>query len=337
MLRALLLVCLFCCGCHASGGVFTNPVIANEDTPDPGVAFDVVSGRYWAGTTTGDDPTGSYRLHSSADLGTWRDEGFIFPAGQRPAWIESDCWAPELHMIGGRWVAVFVGRAASSGLLSIGVATTAVGATPAGPWTDSGAPLIMDSGANAQGQIDPTIFVGDGAGPLLVFKEDGNFDGRPTPFHYARLAANGTALAPGEASAWKGRSLLEATLPWEGALVEAPWITSFNGSYFLFYSGNGFGSDYAVGVARAESLLGPYVKHGEPICAQNAIFNNPGHCSVVDTGNGVFAMVYHAYLGADRSARHMMLDAIQWSWTEAEGLWPFVAGGSPSSGGFLPP
>ena len=324
----------------AAAGTYVNPVIGDEDTPDPGVAFDASSARWWAATTTGDGAD-LYRLHSSADLGAWRDEGFIFPAAARPAWIVSDAWAPELHLIAGRWVAVYVGRTAA-GLLSVGVGWS-TSASPAGPWVDSGAPLVTDSGAGAQGQIDPTIAIGDDGVPVLVFKEDGNFDNRPTPFHYARLAANGTALAPGEAGRWKATSLLDHTLPWEGALVEAPWLvrgpaaggggpTNFS-AWYLFYSGNGFGSDYAVGVARSDALLGPYVKHGDPILPANSVFNNPGHCSVVAVGGGDTAMVYHAYVGADRSARHMMLDAVTW---DAATGWPTVAGTAPGAGGFLP-
>ena len=355
------------CASLAAAGVFLNPVIADLDTPDPGVAFDTSTQRWWAATTTGGGPD-YYALHSSADLGAWRSEGFIFPRGgaqPQPSWIATDCWAPELHFVAGRWLAVYVGRAAATGLLSIGVGWSTT-ASPAGPWVDSGAPLITDSGADAQGQIDPTLVVdGDGGGPLLVFKEDGNFDGKATPFHYARLVANGTALVPGQN--WKATSLLDHTLPWEGALVEAPWLVRGPGgggafaAWYLFYSGNGFGSDYAVGVARSDALLGPYEKHGDAIVVANAVFNNvsaheranahaphraltfasphlvppaqPGHCSVVPVGGGDTAIVYHAYLGADRSARHMMLDAVQWNATSG---WPMVAGGAPSGGGFLP-
>ena len=241
-MAARLLAAPLLCASLASAGVFLNPTIADADTPDPGVAFDAATQRWWAATTTGGGPD-MYALHSSADLGTWRAEGFMYPksGGAQPAWISTDCWAPELHFLAGRWLAVYVGRAASSGLLSIGVGWSTT-ASPAGPWVDSGAPLVMDSGADAQGQIDPTLVVDDGAGgaPLLVFKEDGNFDGKATPFHYARLVANGTALAPGESQRWKSTSLLDHTLPWEGALIEAPWLVrgpsgaAFS-SWYLFY------------------------------------------------------------------------------------------------------
>lgn len=252
----------------------------------------------------------------------------------------SDAWAPELHRVAGRWLAVYVGRtsAAQGGLLSVGVGWSSSD-SPLGPWVDSGAPLVTDAGPGAQGQIDPTLIMDDdGVTPVLVFKEDGNYDGKPTPFHYARLVPNGTALAPGEAAKWKATSLLDHTLPWEGALIEAPWLVrgpaggNFS-AWYLFYSGNGYSSLYAVGVARSDSLLGPYVKHGAPILAQSAAFSNPGHCSVVPVGGGDMAMVYHVYFAGDNSARHMAVDALQWN---ASSGWPFVAGGMPSAGGFLP-
>ena len=178
---------------------------------------------------------------------------------------------------------------------------------------------------------------------MLIFKEDGNFDNKPTPFHYALLEPNGTSLAPQSRNGqWKATALLEATLPWEGPLIEAPWVILRNATYFLFYSGNGFGNDYAVGVARSSALLGPYEKRGAPILAQANTsvgappFEAPGHCSVVPVGgagSSDLAIVYHAWLGNDRSARHMMLDALQW---DAASGWPYVAGGVPGAGGFLP-
>ena len=140
----------------ARAATYTNPVIAASDTPDPGVAWDAASSRWFAATTTGNAPS-CFSLHSSATLGDdWVDEGHLFAAP--PAWMRQDapsCWAPELHLVDGRWVAVFVGRTADTGLLSVGVAWSTT-ASPRGPWVDSGAPLVTDSGADAQGQIDPT-------------------------------------------------------------------------------------------------------------------------------------------------------------------------------------
>lgn len=54
MPRSLLPAAVLLLGGLASAATFLNPVIATEDTPDPGVAFDPKSGRWFAVTTTGD-------------------------------------------------------------------------------------------------------------------------------------------------------------------------------------------------------------------------------------------------------------------------------------------
>ncbi len=42
--------------------------------------------------------------------------------------------------------------------------------------------------------------------------------------------------------------LITNTLSWEGPLVEAPWLIHVNGTYYLFYSANGYagGKCYCV-------------------------------------------------------------------------------------------
>ena len=45
--------------------------------------------------------------------------------------------------------------------------------------------------------------------------------------------------------------------PWEGLVVEAPFMWTHAGKYYLFYSGNGYTSpEYAVGYAVADSVTG---------------------------------------------------------------------------------
>jgi beta-xylosidase len=59
--------------------------------------------------------------------------------------------------------------------------------------------------------------------------------------------------------------LIENDAPWEGPLVEGPWVIKTNGYYYLFYSGNVYSTpNYAVGVARSTNFLGrlPRVRGG---------------------------------------------------------------------------
>ena len=51
--------------------------------------------------------------------------------------------------------------------------------------------------------------------------------------------------------------LFKNDLSWEGSIVEAPFLWKHNGRYYLFYSGNGYGSaEYAIGYAVADAVAG---------------------------------------------------------------------------------
>jgi len=270
--------------------------------------------------------------------------GLAFPPGGTPSWATDSFWAPELHNVQGAWVLVHTARN-THGQLCVGVATSRSG-MPDGPYEDAiGAPLLRDP--SGQGTIDATLFV-DVDGRLYVLaKTDGNADGRPTPIRVAELAAgsNATRFAPGESLAtFYASALITDDLPWEAGIVEAPWVVRFGVYYYLFYSGASYGGNgacsYAVGVARAPSIRGPFVKHGAPVLANATgvpAWQGPGHCSVVQARDGTWAMVYHAWPGHVRSyGRHMMLDTIDWM-PDASGVpWPVVNGGRGPSAQAMP-
>jgi hypothetical protein len=51
--------------------------------------------------------------------------------------------------------------------------------------------------------------------------------------------------------------LIHNDQPWEGPVVEAPFMWKHAGRYYLFYSGNGYKSpEYAVGYAVADHITG---------------------------------------------------------------------------------
>jgi beta-xylosidase len=158
----------------------------------------------------------------------------------------------------------------------------------------------------------------------LLWKEDGNAFGRPTPIWAQRLSADGIVLQ-GEPV-----ELFRNDAPWEGHLVEAPHVVRRGEWFYLFYSGNACcGEDcaYAVGVARARSLTGPWEKcPRNPILASNDAFRCPGHGAPVDDGQGRFWYLYHAYeTGRDAIyvGRQLCVDAVAW---DVDG-WPSINGG----------
>lgn len=109
---------------------------------------------------------------------------------------------------------------------------------------------------------------------------------------------------------------------------------------YMFYSGSStWGTTYAVGVARAETVHGPWEKRGAPIAhsragndSSNTTFVSPGHNSVahVAAQNATY-LVYHAnkwgHVGTD-CVRYMMVDRLVWG----EDGWPSLAtaDGAPS-------
>ncbi|RYE82794.1 MAG: glycosyl hydrolase, partial [Myxococcales bacterium] len=283
------------------GGLYQNPVIG-FDCPDPGVTRD---GDTYFMVCTGGDGGGIYVIRSSPDLVHWTNAGHVFPGWKGPAWATGDFWAPEIHKVGGHYVAYFSARH-QDGKLSVGAAS---GPTPTGPFTDLGQPLVHDGG---MGMIDVSAFTDGDGNPYLLWKADGNAVGKKTPMYGQRLSADGLSLVGERAT------LLTNDQGWEGPLVEAPWVTRRDGKYFMFYSGNAYyNGTYAVGVARSDNPLGPYTKKGAPILRSGASWVGPGHNSVVSGPHGEDFLVYHAWaaghVAGPGDGRLTLVDQIVWS------------------------
>lgn len=291
------------------GGLYANPVVP-VDCPDPGV---LRAGNEWVmACTSGGAP--AFPIRTSPDLVTWSDAGHIFPNGKTPAWASGDYWAPEIHKVGGQYVAYFTARVAGS-QLSIGAATAP---SPTGPFTDIGHPLVASP---SMGFIDATEFEASDGTKYLVWKEDGNAVSKATPIYGQRLAHDGLSLVGQRVT------LITNDRAWEGPLVEGPWVVERGGEFFLFYSGNFYASaSYALGVARASSPLGPYTKAGGPIVTSSGPWAGPGHGSVVAEPGGTTYFVYHAWEAGhvgNAPGRLVLVDRVDW---DGNG-WPFVPAG----------
>ena len=295
---------------YASCGVYANPVIP-EGCADPGVVRD---GNRWIVACTSGNAANAFPIRVSTDLVHWKSMGAILPSASKPAWAASDFWAPEIHRVGSGWVAYFTARG-SDGKLAIGAAT-APAAT--GPFTALAAPLVHDAN---MGLIDATELEDADGKKYLLWKEDGNAVGKPTPIHGQPLAADGLSLTGSPST------LITNDQTWEGAVVEGPWLVAHGGAYWLFYSGNSYANaTYAVGVARATSPLGPYTKAAAPIVTSAGPWVGPGHCSVVDGPAGETVMLYHAWasghVNGAGDARLMFVDRVAWGGNG----WPTVPG-----------
>jgi arabinan endo-1,5-alpha-L-arabinosidase len=97
-----------------------------------------------------------------------------------------------------------------------------------------------------------------------------------TPVFAQQLSENGSELVGSPTK------IIENDLAWEAHLVEGIWVTRQGRKYYLFYAGNDFSTDqYGIGVAVADSPLGPYQKMPRPFLQSTAAWWAPGHPSVV--------------------------------------------------------
>jgi GH43 family beta-xylosidase len=286
------------------GGLYQNPVTTN-DCADPGVIYDGT--QYVMACTSGNAPD-AFLLRTSPDLIHWEVRGSIFPAATKPAWAVSDFWAPEIHRVGNSFVAYYTARHVD-GRLSIGAATAP---SALGPYTDIGQPLLHDPGT---GLIDANHYEDPSGKHYLIWKEDGNAVGIQTPIHGQELSANGLEFVGAR------KTLITNDLPWEGPLVEGPWLIDNAGKYYLFYSANAYNTpSYAIGVARADSPLGPYTKAPQSILSGAGHWAGPGHGSVITTKKGETWHVYHSWIAGQVGGgpgRVALIDRIFW-----ENGWP---------------
>lgn len=299
---------------------YENPVITEPSpgAPDPTVLQD--GDTYYLYATTGGREE-AFSQYSSKDLVHWKSEGYMFRPEDKPDWISGDYWAPDVQKTDDGYVAYYTARD-QDGRLCIGVGTSD---SPTGPWADSGKPLIHDSRV---GMIDPNCFVDDDGNRYLYWKGDHN-DLRPqerTPIYVQELSGDGLELI-GER-----KEVLHNDLPWEADLVEGTCTVKHDDMYYMFYSGNAYWNDqYATGVARSHSPLGPFEKKGDPILRSGEHFEGPGHGTVAEGPDGQDYYLYHAWepgQTGDPHSRNVLLDKITWG---RDG-WPTIGDGTPSEG-----
>ena len=285
---------------------YANPVLTG-DYPDPSIIR--VGSDYWATATSSEWAPHFPILHSN-DLVNWQITGHVFE--RSPVWASGSFWAPEIAQNGGKFFVYYAARQAANNRLAVAVATAD---HPAGPYTDHGILIAQEAGS-----IDPVPFTDAKGVRWLLWKEDGNSRKLPTLIWRQRLRADGLALE-GEK-----QEILRNDSPWEGAVVEGPFVLRHGDYYYVFYSGGaccGQKSNYALGVARAKNMLGPWEKAPtNPILAGNAAWRSPGHGSIVVGPEGRYWLLYHAYDSQSFvfTGRELMLDEVVFD----EAGWPAI-------------
>jgi arabinan endo-1,5-alpha-L-arabinosidase len=265
----------------------------------------------------------------SEDLIEWEVLGEGMP--ERPAWSQDtwECaWAPHVVRQGSRYVMFFSAMPDDRTGMWLGVA---LADDPAGPFRDTGEPLVRTPGFAA---IDPMAFEDQPSGRWFLY-----WGGDRQPIRTQELAPDLTAFV----AASQPKAVLEPdpSMPYE-TVIEGAFLVLREGRYVLFYSGDRFGGEeprYAVMAARAETPDGPFERlrkgeRGRLVLSGNDRWLAPGHNSVITDGGGADWIVYHAIDPQNRwnpgvrfVRRPMLIDPIEW----VDG-WPVVnAGRGPSS------
>jgi len=256
--------------------------VYDTDFPDPMIVRD--DDRYVAVATNGNGS--NVQMATSTDLVEWQQGQDALP--KLPSWTSpGKVWAPEIAVHSRTRSVLYYTTVAPGGQRQcIGVA---VAEQPEGPYVDSTAKPLVCDGITLGGSIDPHPFVDSDRKRYLYWKNDGNAVGTDTYLWAQRLTENGTGLVG------RPTRLIKQDQPWEGSLIEAPFVVRHDSTYHLFYSANDYGSwSYAEGHATARAPTGPFVKDPEPVLSSNDVAAGPGGGAIVVDQNRVW-MAYHAW------------------------------------------
>ncbi len=283
---------------------FIQQQVIPGELPDPTVIE--VEGTYYAtGSSNAWGPY--YPIYESKDLKNWTFVDYVFR--EKPDWTINSFWAPELFYKDGTFYCYYTARR-KDGVSMIGVASTK---DIKQGFQDHG--VIIEWGEEA---ID--AFVNQqGEDLYITWKAYGLTKGKPITLLGSKLNEDGLSLE-GEAF----EVLVADANSWERGGIEGQAILERGGYLYMLYSGNaccGANCDYQVGVARAKTMEGPWVKYaGNPILVGNENWKCPGHGTAVQSGEDWYYL-YHAYpaQGFPNLGRSALLSQIAW---DEETGWP---------------
>jgi len=328
-----------------TAATYTNPVSKGfADTfADPAV----IKGKdgYWYAYGTsdplreGEGEEFSYiPISRSKDLVNWEYVGDAFDAPTDVSWAADDAslWAPDIRYMDGKYHLYYVVTQTTvtdePNDNAIGVATAP---TPAGPWTDSGAPVVGprrgESGdpGDFKWTFDPNEFTDEDGTRYLYYGS-----------YYGGIFV--TELTPDGKRAVGEPTMVAIDNRYEGA-----YVVKREGYYYLFGSSAnccaGPTTGYSAYVGRSESPTGPFLdKEGQSMTESRvggSIVITPngnkwigtGHNAVVTDLAGEDWFVYHAIDRGDPylnepfgiNERPMLFDRLDW----IDG-WPTVRGGA---------
>lgn len=320
-------------------GAYTNPVSKNfADTfADPSI-IKAKDGYWYSYGTTDPLREGEKKAHvipisRSKDLVNWEFVGDAFSDANRPSWADTDgsIWAPDIRYLDGKYYMYYVVTQTTvtpeRDDNAVGVATAP---TPAGPWKDSGAPVVGPRPGNGGflWTFDPNELT-DSAGKRYLYY--GSYNGG---IFVTELSGDGT------------RAVGDPTMVAIDNRYEGAYVVKREGYYYLFGSSAnccaGPTTGYSVYVGRSKSPKGPFLDKQGVSMTESRVGGSivvtpngnkwigPGHNAVVTDLSGEDYFVYHAIDRADPyldepfgiNERPMLIDRLDWI-----GGWPTVRGG----------
>ena len=298
---------------------FRNPVISSDgvDHGDPFVLkyLDCYYLYHTGHNFTADTPPRGISVYRSHDLVDWDFHGNALEPRGRDHWAQTDLWGPEVLYDEGTFYMYCAATplkgdgAGDDDGRRLGIARSE---SPLGPFEWDDEPFIDEW------SIDGHPFR-DEDGLLWLFYNIRNDRTR----HASGAVGSGNVvdrLVTPLRLAGEPIPVTFPTEPWEGTRAgdwfwnEGAWVLKRRGRYYQMFSGGSFTDDtYAIGIAEAESPLGPWKKHPRnPIFKGGAKILGPGHHSVVHGPDGAtLYAVYHGYVPGD-PGRKIHIDRIWW-------------------------
>ena len=275
--------------------VAANPVM---DGADPHAQ--VIGNDFWLYPTEAHSRTPVFAAYRSADLRTWKRTGNVLDLDQVP-WVKADgapwhgAWAPAIAERKGKFYFYYSVGPQNPTPSRIGVA---VGASPAGPFTDSGKPLL--TGGDGFEAIDPMVFV---EGDKAWFYTGGSAGSKLRVFEMAD-----------DMVSFKR----EVEIDPPPHFTEAPFMHRRGKIYYLSYShGRWNDPSYCVHYATSASPAGPWSYRGK-ILESDATHQGPGHHSFVEhPETKEWFIIYHRWEsekkeGPFRGGRKIAVEKIEY-------------------------
>ncbi len=265
-------------------------------------------GRYYLFATGG---TVGFNVWSSDDLQTFQDKQKALKA---LPWAMGDYWAPEVYAYDGKYVMLFSARWKDNGSLRVGIAFAD---HPAGPYEEPLGGPLFDLGYAV---IDASLYVAEDGTPYMFYSRDCSeyvYNGRNESHIYGVQLTQDLLHFVGEPV-----PLIQPDTDWEHdggtwRWNEGPSVLKHDGRYYLYYSANFYASrEYAVGVAVADSPLGPYTKQANnPLLTwtgpdDSPTISGPGHNSFFKVGEQWFTAYHtHTYPQNPSGNRRLNIDS----------------------------